>query len=89
MRSHLTKSFRARFSKLPEHIQALARENYKLWQRNPRHPSLAFKPVGKKTPSYSVRVALGWRVLGVRHGEAMIWFWIGSHADYDEILKHL
>jgi hypothetical protein len=38
---------------------------------------------------YSVRVGLGWRALGVREGDVMVWFWIGSHADYDRLLETL
>jgi hypothetical protein len=36
-----------------------------------------------------VRVGIGWRALGVREQDAMVWFWIGSHAEYDQILKQL
>jgi hypothetical protein len=30
---------------------------------------------------------IGWRALGVKEGQRMIWFWVGSHADYDNILN--
>jgi hypothetical protein len=30
-----------------------------------------------------------YRSLGVRTDDAMIWFWIGSHSEYDQILKRL
>jgi hypothetical protein len=36
-----------------------------------------------------VRIALGWRADGILHGEEMIWFWIGSHAEYDRLLAQL
>jgi len=29
------------------------------------------------------------RALAVRVGEDVIWFWIGSHADYDNLLARL
>jgi hypothetical protein len=32
---------------------------------------------------------LHWRALGVREHETMVWFWIGSHADYDGMLARL
>jgi hypothetical protein len=35
---------------------------------------------------HSARVGLGYRALGQMDGEVMIWFWIGSHADYDKLL---
>jgi hypothetical protein len=53
------------------------------------HPSLSFKRVGKATESYSVRVGIGWRALGVKDKDTMIWFWIGSHSDYNNLIKHV
>jgi hypothetical protein len=38
-------------------------------------------------PVYSVRVGLGYRAVGTLDGDVMIWFWIGSHADYDGLLS--
>jgi hypothetical protein len=34
-------------------------------------------------------VGLGYRALGVREGETMVWFWIGSHAEYDRLVRGL
>ena len=33
-------------------------------------------------------VGIGWRALGVRKAdeEKIVWFWVGSHAEYDKIL---
>jgi hypothetical protein len=37
---------------------------------------------------YSVRIGLHFRALGKRSAEDEItWFWIGSHAEYDKLLK--
>ena len=89
MKSHLTDDFLECFAKLPKRTKRLARENYKLWSNNPYHPSLSFKRVGKKYPAYSVRVGLGWRALGFRDGNAIVWFWIGSHPEYERLIKNL
>jgi hypothetical protein len=32
---------------------------------------------------------MDYRALGVREGDEIIWFWIGSHADYDRLLSRL
>lgn len=48
-----------------------------------RHPSLHFKVVGR---FWSVRVGLHHRALAVEGGPDLIWFWIGSHADYDALI---
>jgi hypothetical protein len=89
LKSHLTDDFRACFQKLPERVQRLARKNYKLWKKNPRHPSLQFKPVGKHMPAYVIRIGIGWRALGVKQENTMVWFWIGSHAAYNALLPRL
>jgi len=86
LKSHLTPDFIARFRKLPKRIQHLARKNYRLWENNPSYPSLHFKPIGTKRAIYSIRVGIGWRALGVKKGDTIIWFWIGSHADYEKFL---
>ena len=89
MKSHLTQDFMACFGKLPDRIKRLARKNYRLWEMNPDHPSLRFRRVGRKYPAYSVRVGIGWRALGVRQDDTIVWFWIGSHAEYDRLLSEL
>ena len=50
-----------------------------------RHPSLHFKRVGRL---WSVRVGIGYRALAVAGDDGPVWFWIGSHAEYDRILAN-
>ncbi len=68
-------------------MQERARAAYRLFQREPSHPSLRFKLVHPSRPIYSVRIGLAYRALGVRDGDEIIWFWIGSHTDYDRLLS--
>ena len=91
MKSELTDDFIECFRKLPERVREKAKKNYKLWIENPYHPSLAFKPAIATKGIYSIRVGLGWRALGVMKEEehTVVWFWIGSHGEYDELLKRL
>jgi hypothetical protein len=89
VKSHLTQDFIVCFRKLPQRIQRLARKNYKLWKRNPSHPGLDFKRVGKRQPAYAVRVGIGWRAMGLLQGDTVVWFWIGSHADYDSLIRRI
>jgi len=89
MTSQLTEDFVASFRRLPRRIQDLARKNYRLWKRDPAHPSLDFKQVSRRSPIFSVRVGIGWRAVGVKREDTMIWFWIGSHAEYDKLLRQL
>jgi len=85
--SHSTARFRNAFQDLPPHVRQQARKAYRLFRQNPSHPSLQFKPVHGSRPIYSVRVALGYRALGTREDDVMIWFWIGSHSQYDQLLN--
>lgn len=90
MKSELTDEFIQSFADLPERVQKTARKNYKLWKENPAHPSLEFKKLNTKQPIYSVRAGIGWRAVGVmKNPETIVWFWIGSHSNYDKLLKHL
>jgi hypothetical protein len=72
------------YNSLPPSIQNLADKNFALLKTNPLHPSLRFKRVGDFC---SVRVGIGYRALGKNREEGIVWFWIGSHADYDQLLR--
>lgn len=87
MKSYLTRGFRRRFSELPAEVQDRGRQAYRLFCANPRHPSLQFKQVHASQPIMSVRIGLGHRAVGVRRGDAIYWYWVGSHADYDRLLS--
>jgi hypothetical protein len=67
---------------MPEHIRALADKQFALLKADPRHPSLHFKRVGR---FHSARVGTHYRALAVDVTDGVLWFWIGSHAEYDRI----
>ncbi len=87
MRSRLTDGFFSYFRKLPKNVKAQARKSYRLWRENPHHPGLRFKRIHTKESMYSIRVARGWRALGLIEDGTMNWFWIGSHAEYDRLIS--
>ncbi len=89
MNSHTTARFREALNQLPEDIRQSAREAFRIWRQDPHHPSLHFKRIHTAKRIYSVRVALGWRAVGVLRGDDMVWYWIGSHADYDGLISRL
>ncbi len=89
MKSRITASFREAFAALPQSVQDQARAAYRRFQADPYHPSLRFRQVHTTEPMYSVRVGLHYRAPGLREGETIYWFWIGSHADYDHLLARL
>jgi hypothetical protein len=71
---------------LPTEVQQLADACYNLLRQDSRHPSLHFKRIGRL---WSVRVGGHYRALAVQDGNDYGWFWIGSHAEYDNLLKKL
>ena len=74
------------FDALPEDLQRIAQEKYRLWQQDCFHPSVHFKPL--KEDVWSVRINQSYRALGRRKGALIVWFWIGNHAEYDKFVKH-
>jgi len=71
------------YDALPAHVRALADKCFELLKADPSHPSLRFKRVGRFR---SVRVGLHYRALGVDVDDGVLWFWIGSHAEYDDLV---
>lgn len=50
MKSKTTEKFRKAYRGLPAEIQQQARDAYRLWKRDPSHPSLHFKKVHDTKP---------------------------------------
>ena len=89
MTSKTTRRFRDAYGRLPEHVRRRAREAYRRFTSDPSHPSLRFKKVHATEPIYAARVGLGYRARAVLDGDVAVWFWIGIHADYDQLLRTL
>ena len=83
MRHFASPEFWACLENLPANVQELARENYDLLKVNPYHPSLHFKRVGR---FWSVRVGRSYRAVAVDAENGIVWFWIGTHAEYDRLV---
>lgn len=84
MNHRTVESFWKCFDALPQDVQRLANENFELLKANSFHPSLHFKKIDEL---WSVRVGMHYRALATQSGDDAIWFWIGTHAEYDAILK--
>lgn len=87
MKSRRTARFRELYAQLPESVRRQAMEAYRLFEQDPWHPGLHFKRVSKTRASYLVRIGRGYRAVGIWQQETIVWFWIGSHADYDHLLS--
>lgn len=86
MKSRATPSFWKCFDALPHFVQMQARAAYRDFKRDPAHPGLKFKATKRRPDMWSVRVSLAYRALGLRDGETIVWFWIGSHGQYERII---
>lgn len=85
MRHFKDPRFKPHYVALPLRIRNLADKNFALLKQDPKHPSLHFKRV--KDDLWSVRVGRGYRALAIEGKDGFQWFWIGSHADYDRLIR--
>lgn len=65
-------------------VRRLADRNFKLLKRDPKHPSLHFKKVADY---WSARVGRDHRAFAVATADGFVWFWIGSHSQYDLLIQ--
>ncbi len=84
MKHYANPDFWELYNKLPKRIRKIADKNFKLLKENPDHPSLHFKKVGR---FWSVRISKRYRALSVETSEGLVWFWIGTHSDYNNMIK--
>ncbi|MCL4501838.1 MAG: hypothetical protein M1438_08270 [Deltaproteobacteria bacterium] len=83
MKHFASPEFWACYRALPKQVQELADKCFALLKRDSHHPSLHFKKVGR---FWSVRLGLYYRALGINLSEGVLWFWVGSHSDYDNLI---
>jgi hypothetical protein len=81
---HASPDFWVCYNALPAQIREQADRAFELLKANPRHPSLHFKQVGR---FWSARVGLQYRAVGVDALDGVVWFWIGTHAEYDKLIR--
>lgn len=84
MKHYAAPGFWARYDTLSTEVRHLADKAFELLKEDPHHPALHFKKVGRY---WSARVGLHHRALGMPVSDGVLWFWIGSHADYDALLR--
>ena len=87
MKSRTTRRFREALQRLPADVRRSAQAAYGLFARDPAHPSLRFKKVHATDPIYSVRITRQYRALGLLEEDTVIWFWIGSHEQYERLIR--
>lgn len=83
MKHFASPEFWSCYHRLPKQVQQLADTCYELLKADLSHPSLHFKKIGKYR---AVRIGLHYRSLAIETEEGLLWFWIGSHSEYDKLL---
>ncbi len=89
MNSKTTDRFWKSYNKLPENIKKEAKKSYRIFKTDPFHPSLHYKRVHSTRPIFSIRITINYRAIGIQRNKHIIWFWIGSHTDYDNLIKQM
>lgn len=85
MISRVRPSFWRAYEGLDSRVKEAARRSYQLFAENPGHPSLRFKKLAGNERVWSVRINDSFRALAEREGDTVVWFWIGSHNDFDKL----
>jgi hypothetical protein len=83
MKSCCTDEFWECLQSLPERVQKQANVAYQHFKQDPYYPSLHFKCIDPKWQMYSARVGRNYRAVGRMVNGDILWFWIGTHEDYN------
>ena len=83
MKNHASPDFWACYRVLPAAVRKLADEAFAHLEQDPQYPSLHLKKVGR---FWSARVGGNYRALAIEAADGLVWFWIGTHAEYDKLL---
>ncbi len=83
MKHFASPSFWSAYEALPSAVRVLADKNFEFLKADPKHPALHINHVGLY---WSTRFGLHYGAFDVEAEDGLVWFWIGSHADYDKLV---
>lgn len=87
-----TNQFKKLFAQLPRHIQELAQGAFDHFRTDPHHPMLHNHPLADsnkgrhRNGSRAVWITRRYRAIYVQDGDTNVWYWIGSHEDYNNFI---
>lgn len=90
--SRRTDSYKKLLEKLPVEIQQACQQTFEDWKRNPS--SLKMKALAAlNNEGFSAEINLRYRALGFKQKDSegktdYVWFWVGSHEDYNNIIAN-
>ena len=85
MNSRARPSFWRAYAGLSESNRGAARRAYARFKENPNHPSLRFKKLRGYDDVWSVRINEQYRAVAELKGDTVIWAWIGTHNEFDNL----
>lgn len=83
MNSRGTAEFWRLYHALPPSGKEAARQAYRRFRENPAHPGLHLERLAFDPRAWSIRVTRNIRAVAVRIGDDWVWFWIGTHQEFD------
>jgi hypothetical protein len=84
MKSVATAGFWKLYGALPDAVRQETRKAFRCFRDNPAHPGLSFERLRFRPDSWSVRITQNYRAVGRKEGDAIVWYWIGSHANFNK-----
>ncbi len=84
-----SREFKSLFDRLPERIQRLAVAAFQEFRKNPDHPALRRHRLNvshkgqHRAGSFSVSITKKYRAIYVEADGDNLWYWIGTHNDYE------
>lgn len=83
MTSRGTAQFWQLYRNLPPDIQAATRKAHATFLENHAHPGLRLERLRSDPRAWSVRVTRDYRAVALRSDDDWVWFWIGTHNEFD------
>jgi hypothetical protein len=75
------------YEKLPLRAQKLADRYFAFFERDPLYPSLHLERI--RDEIWSVRIGGHYRALAKRREDCWLWFWIGTHEQYNKVMRRV
>lgn len=88
-KSRWSSGFQYFFEELPERIQKSVLKVIRIWETDPRSNGLKLHPLKDnkkgqhKNGSWAVSVNRQYRAIFVWDGPTALWYWVGTHNDYN------
>jgi hypothetical protein len=82
MKHFANPAFWRHYNTLASSIKKIADNNFELLKSDAKHPSLHLKKVDKY---WSARIGRKFRAFVVETDDGLVWFWIGTHAEYNKL----